>query len=132
MKRGFSIILILVLASTPITRSSAIPQGASLSQAHSRTQKLSGATSEKASFGINCDGRTDLPHISTHYPNTVNVTAITECPNQEVYITTSISRHGCGYFPKLNQFQRKVFRKWQSMYRCLANGKEETLQFSTW
>ena len=111
MKRGFSIILILVLASTPITRSSAIPQGASLSQAHSRTQKLSGATSEKVSFGINCDGRTDLPHISTHFPNTVNVTAITECPNQEVYITTAISRHGWWIFPETKSVSKKGFQK---------------------
>ena len=111
MKRGISILLILIALSMLVARSSAIPQGASLSQAQSRTQKLSGATSEKTSFGINCDGRTDLPHISTHFPNTVNVTAITECPNQEVYITTAISRHGWWIFPETKSVSKKGFQK---------------------
>ena len=111
MKRGISVLLIFILISMPLARSAAIPQGSPLGQSQSTTGKLNGITSKKASFGINCDGRTDLPHVSTHYPNTVNVTAVTECPNQEVYVTTSISRHGWWIFPDTKSVSKKGFQK---------------------
>ena len=111
MKRRFSVVLILVLVSTPIVRSVAVPEGSPSGQSQSNSGNLNGDTSKKASFGINCDGRTDLPHVSTHVPNTVNVTAVTECPNQEVYITTSISRHGWWIFPESKSISKKGFQK---------------------
>jgi hypothetical protein len=111
VNRGISVLFIFVLVSMPVAKSSAIPQGSPLGQFQSATGKLSGTTSKKASFGISCDGRTDLPHISTHFPNSVNVTAVTECPNQEVYITTSISRHGWWIFPDSKSVSKKGFQK---------------------
>jgi hypothetical protein len=111
MKRGITFALIFALVLLPLVKSAAIPQGSPLIHSQPLSKKLNGSVSKKRSFGNNCDGRTDLPHVSTHFPNTVNVTAITECPNQEVYITTSISRHGWWIFPETKSISKKGFQK---------------------
>ena len=41
-----------------------------------------------------CEGRTDNPHISTHVPGTVNVSASTKCIGSQVTVETSLSRSG--------------------------------------
>ena len=41
----------------------------------------------------------------------LNGTAVTECPNQEVYLTTSISRHGWWIFPDSKSVSKKGFQK---------------------
>lgn len=40
----------------------------------------------------NCYGQTDQPHLSTHVPGTVNVTARTVCSGHVVYVTTNLYR----------------------------------------
>jgi hypothetical protein len=43
-------------------------------------------------FGVQCEGKSDLPHISTHKPGTVNVQARTQCPGKGVEITSRLTR----------------------------------------
>ncbi len=66
---------------------------------------------DKISFGDGCDGRTDIPHESRHFPLTVNVTALTECPKQEVFITTTISRHGWWIFPDTKSISAQGYQR---------------------
>ena len=70
-----------------------------------------GHLGEKISFGNSCDGQTDYPHESRHVPLTVNVEALTECPNQEVFITTTISRHGWWIFPETRSVSGQGYQK---------------------
>ncbi|MEY4023612.1 MAG: hypothetical protein RLZ23_573 [Actinomycetota bacterium] len=44
------------------------------------------------SFGVKCEGQSDLPHISRHKPGTVNVQARTSCPGKGVEITSRLTR----------------------------------------
>lgn len=44
------------------------------------------------SFGVQCEGKSDLPHISRHKPGTVNVQARTVCPRKGVEITSRLTR----------------------------------------
>lgn len=44
------------------------------------------------SFGVQCVGKSDLPHISRHKPGTVNVEARTVCPGKGVEITSRLTR----------------------------------------
>ena len=43
-------------------------------------------------FGVKCEGKSDLPHISRHKPGTVNVQARTTCPSKGVEITSRLTR----------------------------------------
>jgi hypothetical protein len=43
-------------------------------------------------FGVRCEGKTDLPHISRHRPGTVNVQARTSCAGKGVEITSRLTR----------------------------------------
>ena len=43
-------------------------------------------------FGVQCEGKSDLPHISRHKPGTVNVQTRTTCPGKGVEITTRLTR----------------------------------------
>ena len=43
-------------------------------------------------FGVQCEGKSDLPHISRHKPGTVNVQTRTTCPGKGVEITSRFSR----------------------------------------
>lgn len=43
-------------------------------------------------FGVKCEGKSDLPHISSHKPGTVNVQTRTTCPGKGVEITTRLTR----------------------------------------
>jgi len=43
-------------------------------------------------FGTPCEGKTDIPHKSTHVPGTVNVQARTTCPGKGVEISTRLTR----------------------------------------
>jgi len=43
-------------------------------------------------FGVQCEGKSDLPHISRHKPGTVNVQARTVCPSKGVEITSRLTR----------------------------------------
>lgn len=47
-------------------------------------------------FGVRCEGKTDLPHISRHRPGTVNVQARTSCAGKGVEITTRLTRSYMG------------------------------------
>ena len=67
--------------------------GETLPQASTSSANISGELSMRIAFGRGCDGQTDLAHISKHVPGTVNVEALTECPGEEVFIQTTISRH---------------------------------------
>ena len=42
------------------------------------------------SLGLDCAGWTHNPHLSTHFPGTINVTAETRCPGKEVYVNTTL------------------------------------------
>jgi hypothetical protein len=44
------------------------------------------------SFGVKCEGQSDLPHISRHKPGTVNVQTRTRCPGKGVEITSRLTR----------------------------------------
>ena len=44
------------------------------------------------SFGVKCEGQSDLPHISRHKPGTVNVQTRTTCPGKGVEITSRLTR----------------------------------------
>ncbi len=77
----------------------AICQGSSEAASHAQSQSLRSTISNSTTQALaeaasqsNCFGRTDLPHVSTHFPNTVNVQAVTECPGQSVTIMTTLSR----------------------------------------
>ena len=43
-------------------------------------------------FGVQCEGKSDLPHISRHKPGTVNVQTRTTCPGKGVEITSRLTR----------------------------------------
>lgn len=43
-------------------------------------------------FGVQCEGKSDLPHISRHKPGTVNVQTRTTCPGKGVEITSRFTR----------------------------------------
>lgn len=43
-------------------------------------------------FGVKCEGKSDLPHISSHKPGTVNVQTRTTCPGKGVEITSRLTR----------------------------------------
>ena len=43
-------------------------------------------------FGVKCEGKSDLPHISRHKPGTVNVQTRTTCPGKGVEITSRLTR----------------------------------------
>jgi hypothetical protein len=43
-------------------------------------------------FGVQCEGKSDLPHISSHKPGTVNVQARTTCVGKGVEITSRLTR----------------------------------------
>ena len=43
-------------------------------------------------FGVKCEGQSDLPHISSHKPGTVNVQTRTTCPGKGVEITSRLTR----------------------------------------
>lgn len=47
-------------------------------------------------FGIKCEGKSDLPHISRHRPGTVNVQARTTCAGRGVEITSRLTRTSNG------------------------------------
>jgi|GEM_PF-2090533 len=70
-----------------------------------------GGLEKKISFGRGCDGQTDNAHESKHVPRTVNVEALTECPKQEVSITTTISRHGWWIFPDTKSVSGQGYQK---------------------
>ena len=111
MKRAIAILVITTLTLLPETMAAAIPQPSRPHIAQRNMALLTGTLGEKVSFGEGCDGRTDIPHESCHFPFTVNVTALTECPNQEVYITTTISRHGWWIFPDTQSVSARGFQK---------------------
>jgi hypothetical protein len=48
------------------------------------------------SFGVKCEGQSDLPHISRHKPGTVNVQTRTTCPGKGVEITSRLTRISTG------------------------------------
>jgi len=85
---------------------SSLMNGAALKGAN--TSKFSG---DAIKFGTGCDGRTDYAHISGHYPGTVNAESLTECPNEEVTVTTSIARHGWWIFPEYDRVTKTAFGK---------------------
>lgn len=43
-------------------------------------------------FGVECEGKSDLPHISRHKPGTANVQTRTTCPGKGVEITSRFTR----------------------------------------
>lgn len=111
MKRAILFPAAISLILVPITLSSAVPYGPPSSTNPRASASLNGSHGEKVSFGEGCFGRTDIPHESQHVPLTVNVEAITECPNQEVYVTTTISRHGWWIFPDTKSVSAHGFQK---------------------
>ena len=84
------------------------PSPASISQRPTAPNIVS-KLNRKISFGRGCDGQTDYPHESKHIPLTVNVEALNECPGREVFITTTISRHGWWIFNETNTVSGKGF-----------------------
>lgn len=75
------------------------------------SSNLVGSIDEKISFGHGCDGRTDYPHESSHVLFTVNVEALTECPSQEVSITTTISRPAWWFFSESKSITSRGFER---------------------
>ena len=67
--------------------------GASPPPVWASTANVSRVLGMRIAFGRGCDGQTDQAHISKHVPGTVNVEALTECPGEQVFIQTTISRH---------------------------------------
>lgn len=45
-------------------------------------------------FSEICYGQTDFPHLSRHFPGTVNVTARTGCTSGRAYVKTTLTRLG--------------------------------------
>lgn len=45
-------------------------------------------------FSEICYGQTDYPHLSSHVPGTVNVTARTGCTSGTAYVKTTLTRKG--------------------------------------
>ena len=62
-------------------------------------------------FGNGCGGRSDYPHISKHFPGTVNVTALSECPGKEVTVSTTLSRKGWWIFREGRNLTKSGFRR---------------------
>ena len=64
---------------------------------------------EKVKLDGECFGRTDYPHISTHFPKTVNVHAVTHCPGKEVTVRTVLMRHSWWIFNEVQKLEKSGF-----------------------
>ena len=96
MKRGLSKGFVIVGAVSVITLSSF---GAT--QTNSKQIFDSKAVTDfgrRVILSGECAGRSDLPHISTHFPGTVNVVTETFCPGEKVTVKTTLSRKGWWIF----------------------------------
>jgi len=111
MRRPRIIILIIITFIAFCANSYALQPGSSAPKKKASPALLNGNFGDKISFGNGCDGRTDIPHESHHVPLTVNVTALTECLNREVFITTTISRHGWWIFPDTKSVSAQGYQK---------------------
>src|ERR1035437_8018217 len=111
MKKYYISVALISFCILSIGIAGAVIPSAKPSPHEGNTSNLKGSPGERASFGQGCDGRTDIPHESRHVPSTVNVEAMTECPNQEVFITTTISRHGWWIFPDTKSVSGQGYQK---------------------
>jgi hypothetical protein len=59
-------------------------------------QGVPGKFAEKVQLHGKCFGRTDFPHISKHFPGTVNVIAYTYCPGKGVLVESTLVRTYAG------------------------------------
>ena len=99
------LILVSPIASAEVIR---VPYGVDSSGSGSRTF-------ETSKLGNGCDGRSDYPHISTHVPNTVNVTASTTCNGVQVTVETTLSRNGWFIF------RESVTKKSSGLSKAVVN-----------
>ncbi len=109
MRQGLSKAFVLVSAISVVTLSSF--------GATQLTSKQPVAYTAATDFGRRvtlsgeCAGRSDLPHISTHFPRTVNVITETFCPGEEVSVKTTLSRKGWWIFCQSITDSRSGFAK---------------------
>ena len=59
-------------------------------------QGIPGNFAERVSLLGTCFGRSDHPHISKHFPGTVNVIAFTYCPGKGVIVESTLIRTYAG------------------------------------
>ena len=106
-----ALVAFLVLSLTVISSANAAAPLGPPPTVKSTFTNVKGQLVKKISFGRGCDGHTDYPHESTHFPLTVNVEALTECPGQEVSITTTISRSRWWIFNEAKSVSAKGFQR---------------------
>ena len=87
MRRFLSAVLVMTLL-TPSNQALADPP------VDTPNQGTTKAPNSKFFFSEICYGQTDFPHLSRHFPGTVNVTARTGCTSGMAYVKTTLTRLG--------------------------------------
>lgn len=82
--------------------------------------KVAPKLAERINFPGNCFGRTDFPHISKHFPGTVNVQAYTYCPKEGVSVQSTLTRTYAGATTSITKSNRGTGRTTVNLaFKCL-------------
>lgn len=78
-----------------------------------------------------CYGESDFPHISRHFPGTVNIVARTICPGQEVWVSIILKRRSFLFFSEIKTKDARGFGKIQSnvWMNCKWKPKTNPIQY---
>jgi hypothetical protein len=93
--------------------------------------KMSPRFAERIDFPGNCFGRSDLPHISTHVPGTVNVQAYTYCPKKGVSVKSTLTRTYAGASTIITKSNKGIGRTSVNLaFKCVWKAGKPLVEYA--